>query len=221
MAEIFDEVNEEIKQEKLEKFWQENGLFLIVSVICVVLAVGAKSWWVNHVAEKQASQTEALLQVLDQEDPSQLVTLADSASGDHKILAQFLAAGLTQENAKTADEAKIAIDHYRQIAAHKRTPDYYKDLALILAIGLEAEYGFVQTDDVLKNLAPLAEQGRVYRASALELMANIEGDRKNYAAAIQYAEDILDIKSGISLSVTERAALLKEFYLLQMSEQNQ
>ena len=215
MADIFDEVNDEIKQEKLENFWKENGTFIIVSVICVILAVGAKSWWVNHKAEQNASRTEALISTLAQEDSSELQALAAQMKGDHKALAQFLAAGLTAEEATTDTELAAAALEYEAIAGESSFEDYYRDLAALLAVGVKAQMEDPDFDALVTEIAPLTTEDSIYRASALELKANLLGAQEKYGEAITAINTLLDMEGYVPAALLSRAEMLKDFYELQ------
>ena len=216
MAEIFDEINEEIKQEKLAKFWKENGTFIIVSVVCVILAVGAKSWWIKHKYEQNTSRTAALVKILEQEDPAELSALAEETKGGHKILAELLSAGLLQEGAKTSEGTTKAIKGYEKIAQASSFPSYYRDLAAILAIGLKAEQEGTNLNALITELAPLTKDGATYQASALELKASLLGAQGKFTDAVSTLDVLLSLETRVPASLKARAEMLKEFYSLQV-----
>jgi len=217
MAEILDEINEEVKQEKLEKFWSENGSFIVISVICVILAVGGKSWWVDHKAKQDAERTDQIVMTLEQNDPAMLQAVAQDMKGDQKIIAQLLSAGLLLENAKTAEDRATAVVVYKAVV-ESDAPKLYKELAEILSIGVEAEETNVNTSDLLVRLAPLAKDDAPYRLSALELMLNLEGSNKNYQQALDHADAILATENGVTPEMRSRAEMYKSYYTLQITK---
>lgn len=216
MVDIFDEVNDEIRQEKLAQFWKENGRFIILCAIAVVLAVGGKSWWAHYQQDRDISRTSQLVSALNQDDPALLDRFAAESGGDHQLIARLLAAGLTAENATSADETRQAVDTWRNIAADRGQPRAYRDLAMLLAIGQAADLDDADLDRLLTDLEPLTARERTYRASALELMAHLEASRGQYDQAIAHIDSLLnDTERRIPPSLQSRAETLKQYYSLQ------
>ena len=65
---IFQEIDESLKAEKLEKFLSTHGNLLIIICVGIVLAVAFSGWWKNHVKEENASQTSILVQASELAD---------------------------------------------------------------------------------------------------------------------------------------------------------
>ena len=59
---IFEEIDESLKVEKLEKILANYGNFIIIVCIAIVLFVAFAGWWKNHVKEENAIKTSLLIQ---------------------------------------------------------------------------------------------------------------------------------------------------------------
>ncbi|NLH80721.1 MAG: tetratricopeptide repeat protein, partial [Phyllobacteriaceae bacterium] len=61
MADIFNEIDEELRQEKLKKFWDRWGVAILAAAVAVVLAVAGWRVW-DHYRQKAAeAQGDAFL----------------------------------------------------------------------------------------------------------------------------------------------------------------
>lgn len=212
MVDIFDEVNDEIREEKLANFWKENGTFIIICVITVIVAVGGKSWWVNYKAEQNINRTGQLSAALNQENPAVLAEFGEKTKGHHQMLARLLSAGLLQENAETAEDRATAVEIWRKVAENRDNPRVYRDLAGLLATAQAADLGAADLDALLTDLEPLTAENRPLRASALELMAHLEASRGAYDKATAHIDRLLESTGNIPPSLRERAEALKEYY---------
>ena len=47
MADIFDEVNEDLKRDQMQKLWSRFGKYIILAVSIVVLGVGGRQGYVT------------------------------------------------------------------------------------------------------------------------------------------------------------------------------
>ncbi|MGM0422167.1 MAG: tetratricopeptide repeat protein [Pseudomonadota bacterium] len=219
MVDIFDEVNDELREEKLANFWKENGTFIIICVITVIVAVGGKSWWVHYTTEQNMEQTGQLIAALDQDDAAVLQDYAEETKGYHQMLSRLLSAGLMQDNATTAEDRAKAVENWRAVAENRDYPRVYRDLAILLATGEEADFDAADMDALLADLEPLTAEERPFRSSALELMAHLEASRGDYAKAIGHIDTLLEGTDNVPPSIQERAETLKAYYAFRTGDE--
>ena len=131
---ILHDVENSMRQERLERLWKEYGPYLIGGVVLAVLLTGALTAWRSHQAKLNAQNTATLIQALDQKDP---LAAINGAVGDlkpsHQAIAHLTAAGLALRDNKTKD----ALTHYRALADDGDAPALYRDLAILQAARLE------------------------------------------------------------------------------------
>lgn len=204
MAEIFDEINEEIKQEKLENFWKENGTFIIVSVILVISIVGGRAIWSDYKMERDAKRTAAMMQAIESQSVSEYV--ADS-EGNHQMLSNLLAGA----NAESDLDQRIA--YYEAVANNNDYDDMYSDLAGVLAVGLKAEKTDADNAALIAELEPYTGEDRPYRASALELQAFLYAADQKYDQAVAVIDTAIEgDQTNMPPQFVARMETLRAFY---------
>lgn len=207
MADIFREVEEDLRRDNLARIWQRYGAYLIG--LAVAIALGTAAWvaW-DRYAERQAAERArayaAATALVERGDrPAALEALGGIAesSGGYAILARLRQAALLAE----AGDAAGAVALYEALAADSAAAEPYRQLALLL-IGLHT----LDTADpaaLRERLAPLTAAGNPWRYSALEITALLalragETERARELLA-ELAED-----AAAPLGVRERSAEL-------------
>jgi hypothetical protein len=117
VSDIFREVEEDVRRERLEKFWKDYGHWVIAFAILVLAAVGGYEFWRRHEAAERVKVGDAFTAAQRISDPGQaapaFAKIADSATGGYRLLAQ-----LSQANALHASGRRLdALALYKQIAA--------------------------------------------------------------------------------------------------------
>lgn len=177
MVDIFQEVDEALKQEKAEKFWNEYKNTIITAIIVLIGSTAITSAYKNWDRKNDQKQTAGLISALDAtETKTALEEFAQDTRRGHAVVAEMTRAALLLETDKDA-AAKI----YTAIAKQKSAPDDFRDLARILAV----RHG--TTDDALALLSPLLkDDDNIFhwhaRLEAATYNAHVKND---YAAAIE------------------------------------
>ncbi|MGB7021418.1 MAG: tetratricopeptide repeat protein, partial [Xanthobacteraceae bacterium] len=61
MTDIFNEVDEEVRREQLNKLWERYGIYLVALCVLIVAGVGAwrgYEWWQSQQAAKSGAAFE-------------------------------------------------------------------------------------------------------------------------------------------------------------------
>ena len=126
MADIFDEIDEELKQDRAKQVWARYGKYVVSAAAAVVLGVGASQ---GFTAWKQ-SQAEASADLYSQAIASDdAVTMLEASLGDltdgYALLGRFrIAAGKAGDG-----DAAAAEGVYLEIAADASVATLYRDAA--------------------------------------------------------------------------------------------
>lgn len=170
MADIFREIDEEVRRDKAAELWKKYGWLVTSLAVLAVLAVAGWQFWLHR--ENQASQAvgarlEAALKSSRDGDGAQAETalkeLADNAPAGYRLIARFR---LAAETAKRDGAAGVAaFDALANDAALDAT---YRDLAKLRA-------GILRVDlspyaEVKAALEPLTSPQGVWRHSAREFL---------------------------------------------------
>ncbi len=171
MSDIFREVDEEVRRERLQQLWERHGNLIVALALLIVLAVGGwrgYDWWEDRKATESGAAFEAAVALAEsgKQDEAQAAfsKLAREGSSGYRILARFREAA---ELAK-ADPA-AAVKAYDSLAAESGVGRSLQDLAVIRA-------GLILVDtatpaELATRLEPLTASDRPFRHAARELLA--------------------------------------------------
>lgn len=205
MADILDEISDDLRQQQLKEFWRENGNWIIGGAILAVFMTGAITLWRGHQETVNERETAALFVALNSGTVESLEKYAVDTGSDHAMVARFLAASLELQRNEKEKAAKI----YDEIAGMRGVENTYKDLARLLAANQRLETA--KPEDLHKTLEDLSDKKDAWRFSAMELNALLysrEGKMKE-------ASDILaqiTASSEAPEDVRTRAMTLRSLY---------
>ena len=190
MADIFQEVDEEVRREQFKKLWQRYGIYIIAVCVLVLAGVGAwrgYDWWQTKRSVEAGAAFEQAVTLAEagkhQEAEAAFAKLAADGTAGYRVLARL------REAAELAlTDRKAAVKAYDDIAADGSAGGAIRDLA-----SLRAAYLLVDTasyNDLRARLEPLTAADRPFRHSARELLALSAWKEGNVAAARQWADMI-------------------------------
>ena len=177
MADIFREVDEDLRRDRAADAWKRVAPFVYGAVVLVVLATAVVvGWreWSQRKAMEASQRFEQAVGVLSAEAVApdrredaltDLAALAEDGPEGYRLLATLRLAAAEAEAGRQAEAAVL----YRRLADASATPDAYRPLATLLyaMVGLAEE----PTGELKSRLEPLAEQTNPWRFSAAELLA--------------------------------------------------
>lgn len=191
MADIFHEVDEEVRREKLQKLWERYGVHIIVLAVVIVACVGAwrgYEWWRGKQAAAAGAQFATAMTLSDEgkhaDAEKAFAKIAAQAPAGYRVLARFHTA-----SERAQSNAADAVKAYDKLAADDSLSATLRDLA-----GLRAAMLLVDKapfDEMKKRLDPLAAPGRTFRASARELLALSAWHHHDFKAARHYIDMIM------------------------------
>jgi hypothetical protein len=190
VSDIFREVDEEVRRERLQKLWDRYSIYLIAAAVLLVAGIGSwrgYEWWVGKKAAEAGAAFEAAMTLGEQgkhaEAEQAFSKVAADAPQGYRMLARFRAAAELAQ-VKPADGVKA----YDDIAADRSLGVTWQDLAALRA-------GFLLVDsaglsDMSRRLDALTEQGRPFRHSAREILALSAWRNRDVAATRRYIDMI-------------------------------
>lgn len=211
MSDVMQEVNDELRQQRLEAFWIENRNWIIGGIILAIITTAGLTWWRGYSYKQDMARTSQLIAAVKSEDPKALTDFAAASGKNHAALAKFSAAGLHVKNGNAAR----AIELYAEIAGSMSVNRELRDLAKILSVNLR-----LGTDDpkkLHKELSGMSGKNEPYRYTALEMDALVyaaEGNAKEAAAKLEAISSSPDAPEDSRL----RATTLHEFYAASANE---
>jgi hypothetical protein len=171
LADIFHEVDEEVRRERLRRIWDQYGLYILVLVVLFVGGIaGWRGWeyYQNQRAAEFGSQFEAASALAEAgklaEAEKDFAKIAGEANRGYRVLAR-----LREAEAAIPRDRAAAVSQFDAIAADSTLDLRFRDLAAVRS-------GLVLVDtaplaDIEKRLETAAGAGRPYRHTARELLA--------------------------------------------------
>jgi hypothetical protein len=207
VADIFREVDEEVRREKLQQLWERHSNLIVSLALLVVLAVAGwrgYEWWEGKKAAESGARFEAAITLAESgkqaEAQAAFAKIAQDGSSGYRILARFREAA---ETAKTA--AAAAAELYDALAADSSLDRALRDLAAV-------REGLILVDtaplaDMTAKLEPLTTADRPFRHTARELLA-LSAWRNGDSAAAKRWLDLIATDAETPAGIRARMEVL-------------
>ena len=172
MADIFQEVDEEIRRDKAKVLWRKYGVYVIIVCVGIVLGTAGKVAWREYKAAQQTEDSSRYVdakRLLDEGNVDEALLLFESlaleANTGYSVVAKFQAA-ITRFKTGDREGAITALD---LITTDDSIDPILQGLAKLKAVMLLIDDG--ATDDLRRRIAELASQSSPWRYSGSEMEA--------------------------------------------------
>lgn len=191
MSDIFNEIDEELRNEQIRKLWDRYGVLVLVVAVAIVAVVAGwrgYEYWRLIQSRQQGDAFAAASRLVHSGElkagEEAFRGLAETGSGGYPALAALRAAAAVAEQG----DAAAAIKAFDAVAAKASTPPLFADIARV-----RAAYLAVDVEDraaVEGRAAPLALAGKPFRHSAREIMALAAWKAGDLAATAKWVEAV-------------------------------
>jgi hypothetical protein len=199
MADIIDEIGDDLRQQKLMQFWNDNGRFILLGAALAVALTAALHFWRVQSEKNDLAQTAVMVRALEQTDAGVLLQLAGETDPAHGFLVRLAAARAALDAGKKSD----AVEIYRSIGAEKALRPVYRDLGILLATSVQLgdkNIAPAELEKLVQALVPLSEKKSAekspWRHSALEITALIKARLNNKKEAMADLSAIIEDTSA-------------------------
>lgn len=170
LADIFHEVDEEIRRERLKRIWDRYGALILAAVLLVVAGIGGwrgYEYLQNQRAAESGAQFEAAMALAEggklEEAEKAFAKIATDGTTGYGLLAR-----LREAEAMAPRDRAAAVAVFDKVAADTSASARFQDLAAVRA-------GFLLVDsatfsDMEKRLQTATGAQRPFRHSARELL---------------------------------------------------
>ncbi len=211
MADIFDEVSEELKQDQLIKLWKKYSKLIIILILFIVISLisyQAYVIWNKEKIEAISDQYFQALEKLEDKDYSKSQSLFLNNSQNHNsgysILSLFGLAETNYQNGKI-DEMLL---NYKTIYSDESIDIYYRNLSRILSVLKDNSSSFDQQKLLLEPILSSPNLLQIV-AAELEVLLFIKFDKIKEA---KKALDVLLKRSDMSFEQKNRLELINKIY---------
>jgi len=218
MSDLFIEVDEALKQERLEKLWKEyGGLFLsfLAMIVLVTAANAGYSAWIKY---RNVQQTNLYLDVTSKKDMTadDLLAILPKMTAGMKGIVSMRAAGLALESKDTEKALSIYKTIESDPAQQKNNP-LFVALSKYMAINLNKEMSPEEKVAAYDSIAQ--EKNNPWRYNAMMDAALIEATQNNnYAKAREYLSRITEEDSNSTQALKQKAQSLDILYEAESSK---
>ena len=186
MADIFDEVNEDLKKDKIMQLWKKYRN-LIISFLIVLLIVILSYQSYTYIINKKilisadifhsASNSKNFLDNVKEKE--------DQLNKGYKMLTLFKLANEYSKN----DQKDLASETYSKVYNNNDYDEFYRDIALILSI----LNGKKVDNEKLEYLEKLIQKDSSLKGLSLEIQASILLEEGDFEGAIKKFDTISNL----------------------------
>jgi hypothetical protein len=207
VADIFHEVDEEVRREQLKQLWNRYGNVAVGVALLILVGVGGwrlYGWWEAKRAAEAGGQFEAAALLSEdgkhKDAEAVFAKIASQGSAGYRTLARLRAA-----EELSRQDGPAAVKAYDEIANDKAAGQAMQDLANVRAALIlldSAPY-----EDLRSRLEPVAAEDRAFHHTARELLA-LAAWRSGNQAATRHWIDIVMRDSQTPASIRGRVQML-------------
>lgn len=208
MADIFREIDEEIRRDKATEFWKKYQNWIIALALLIVAATGGWRYYEYQrriAAEEAGAKFQAAVQLAQQgktaEAEGAFEAIARGKASGYALLARLRAAA----EAAAQDRAQ-GVKLFDAIGADPTIDRTFRELARLRAAILAIDSASL--DEARKRLEPLAGADGVYRHTAREMLALAAFRAEDFDTAARWLDTII-VDAQTPASVRQRATALQ------------
>jgi len=184
VADLFKEVDEDLRREKLEKLWKKFAPLIIGFAVLFIGGMAGQVYWADLEEQERIAESDryqaALLEITTGRQSEALEALqgiAATSKHGYDLLAELQAASLLIQGGRV-DEGLATYD---TISSNSDFDRRYRDYAALLAAMVVLDQA--QYDEATVRLEPLAGGAGSWAFSARELLGLMAMEKADWAAA--------------------------------------
>mgnify|MGYP003338884701 FL=1 len=203
MVDIFQEVDEELRQDRLQQVWKSYGRFILAAALLVIVAAAGWKGWDHYSFTKlidsshQYEVAENLLLEGKRDDSLALFSnLSEKGFGSYQKLGEIRQAALLKESGNI----EAALNIYARISKDPSRGTILMDAASLNLVLIKLGQSDQKSENLISYLRPLAEPGRPLRFSAMEVLGLLEikrGDTKSAGSIFKKLADNLEAPESL------------------------
>ncbi|MCR9212638.1 MAG: tetratricopeptide repeat protein [Proteobacteria bacterium] len=213
MADIFNEVDEDVRKDKSLALWKAYGKYVIAAAVLIVVGTASYVGWQNYTLSQsldQGSRFEAAVALMSENKPdaaaSEFGTLAEDGNAGYRPLSRLREAAALIEAGKGAE----ALEIYTALANDSAVDAEFSSIASLLAGYYLLDNG--SSEDVRSQVSAIADASSIWSASANELIALSylkDGDKTKAVEVLNRLQNDATVPADIKGRVTQMLAAIE------------
>ena len=211
MADIFDEVSEELKQDRLIQIWKKYSKYIISFLFITIISIFSYQLFIYWNKKKIEANSQQFFNAIDKlekkryEESSRIFLKSSNEDNEgYRVLSLF---GLAETNYKSGNINEMILN-YKNIYEDTNVDLYYRDLSRLLSVMKDNVSTFDQQINILKPILNSPSKLQLL-AAELEVMLHIKFENIN--EALVKLNNLL-IRPNISLEQKSRLELIHKIY---------
>jgi len=211
MADIFDEVTEELRQDQFKEIWKRYQKFIFLSLFLIISIVGGYKGYQYYKNQKILDNSKLFFNALSKIDNNKLadaekllLQLEANENTGYYLFSMFALAKLNMEKGNYLLMEK----YYTSIINNKSFEKFYRDLALIY---LTINSKKISNDDKIKRLKPIITSPNKLQSFAAEMEILYLFDSNKNKIANKKLNDLIN-RSDIQNNQKNRLNIIKEIF---------
>ena len=211
MADIFDEVSEELKQDRLIQIWKKFSKYIISFFVITILTILSYQLFLNWSEKKLEASSQQFFTALEKLDNKKyeesfkiFLKSSNEPHEGYRVMSLF---GLAETNYKIGKIREMALN-YKNIYEDVNIGLYYRNLSRLLSVMKDNISSFEQQINILKPILNSPSKLQLL-AAELEVILHIRSDNLNEAKT--KLKSLLK-RTDISFEQKSRLELINKIY---------
>ena len=194
MGDVFQEVDEELREEKYKRIWRKFRYYVIGGLILFILGIGANAFWKDYNLKEVNDRSERFFTAIEmaQEDKVNAITLLEEFANQEEKNSEYnaLIARFTEAAIRRSEKDYNGALVIYQSLEDNNISNFYEDYAklssveMLIALNNKKDAKLI-LDDLISNTSDL-------KYIAMEYMGYIEIDEGNFSKARTIFTSIAD-----------------------------
>jgi hypothetical protein len=200
---LIEEINEELKNDQLLAFFKKHKNVIFTIVFVTVIGIIAHSSWHFRKNKQMEEITTALVNVLRSTTAKDEIIVVELLKKAPSELIPFLAIIKSGRKLYSGDEVQENLNALINLSKKNGLDVIWKDLALLVY----ASHHPKSSEELIKLLEPLTEDGHPFRFTAMEIIGMMHENDGFHNKALKSFTRITDSK-GAPNSLKNRISIL-------------
>lgn len=210
MADIFDEIEEDLRRDRMTLLWQRYGNFILGFAILIVIGVAGNQGYDYWRESRAQAAGDAFFEAVIANEPlDALNSISTELPDGYKMLAKFRMAALQADN----NDKTNAEQSYLALSRDVAIDPFYRETALLLSVMNAPEA--VNKNELIERISGLTEFAGPLQGLALETTAGLYlklDNPKKAISTLSRASELADISPSLRQRMSQSLLILKSNY---------
>jgi len=205
VSDIFQEVDEELREEKYKSIWRKYKYYVVGGLILFILGIAINAFWKDYSLKEINNRSEKFFEAIEtaQEDKAGAITLLEEFAKKEKnaeynvLIAKFTEAAIR----RSEKDFNGALDIY-EILANNKISNFYADYAKLSSV--EMLFALNNKKDARTKLDEIVASSSELKFIAMEYLGYLEVNEGNISKARTIFKNLVE-EAGVSVNMKNRS----------------